>query len=198
MASSARGDPRPATIPALRIWTGRSGTFRLTPGTTRIVIREPDNVALYETAVVFARDLQELLASRFDVVSQADASSRPGDVSLSLSPADGELGAEGYELDVDQSIRISAPTPDGVFYGTRTLLQLLQQHNDIAFGRARDWPTYRERSLLLDIARRYFPPDWLEQRIREMAYLKMNYLHLHISDNEGFGIESSHVIRGEE
>jgi hexosaminidase len=44
--------------------------------------------------------------------------------------------------------------------------------------------------MTIDIARKYFTPSWLERHVREIAYLKMNYLHLHISDNEGFGIQS--------
>ena len=43
---------------------------------------------------------------------------------------------------------------------------------------------------MLDNGRRYFPPAWIKRQIRLMAYLKLNQLHLHFSDNQGFRIES--------
>ncbi len=43
---------------------------------------------------------------------------------------------------------------------------------------------------MLDNGRRYFTPAWIKRQIRQLAYLKLNQLHLHFSDNEGFRIES--------
>ena len=43
---------------------------------------------------------------------------------------------------------------------------------------------------MIDNGRRYFSPAWIKREIRQLAYLKLNQLHLHFSDNEGFRIES--------
>lgn len=48
-----------------------------------------------------------------------------------------------------------------------------------------------ERGLMVDDGRKYFTPVWLGDDVRELAYLKLNTLHLHLSDNEGFRIEST-------
>src|SRR5262249_1056163 len=94
-------------------------------------------------------------------------------------------------------IAVRARKSAGVFYGTRTVLQIIHQSASgkgimLPKGDIRDWPQYQERGLMIDIARKYFTPQWLQRRVLDLAYLKMNYLHLHISDNEGFGIESRH------
>ena len=115
---------------------------------------------------------------------------RAGDVRLALGAADDELGREGYRLRVADAITITGRRPAGAFYGTRTVLQLLRQGERIPAGRARDWPRYPERGLMVDVGRKYFTPRWIRDRIRELAYLKLNLLHLHLSDNQGFRIES--------
>lgn len=199
-SAMSQQDARPQTIPALRSWLAQSGTFMFLPTASRIVVASENWAALSETADVFATDLAHLRGVPFPVANEADTPVHAGDILLRLRAAEADLGQEGYQLDINESIDISATTAVGVFYGTRTLLQLLSQRDSLQFGSARDWPLYRERGMMVDIARRYFPLPWFEHRIREMAYLKMNYLHLHISDNEGFGIESEYVVRaaGEE
>jgi hexosaminidase len=92
---------------------------------------------------------------------------------------------------VGRWISITANTTAGAFYGTRTLLQLFAQKRTIDAGVARDWPRYEERGLMVDIGRKYFTRGWLEARIREMALLKLNYLHLHLSDDQGFRLQST-------
>ena len=89
-------------------------------------------------------------------------------------------------------MRIEARTAAGAFYGTRTVLQLLRRGRQRSRpARARDWPRYPERGLMIDNGRRYFSPAWIKRDgSGELAYLKLNQLHLHFSDNEGFRIES--------
>jgi hexosaminidase len=80
-----------------------------------------------------------------------------------------------------------------VFYGAQTVLQMLRSRPGDATlprGSARDWPTQRERGLLLDAGRKYYSPDFIVQTIREMSYLKLNTLQLHLSDNNAFRLVS--------
>ena len=87
-------------------------------------------------------------------------------------------------------VTIAARTPAGVFYGTRTLLQLLHQHRALPRGSASDWPRYPDRGLMIDLGRRVYPARWIESEIKELAYLKMNILHLHLTDDQRWGIQS--------
>jgi hexosaminidase len=170
----AAAHSKPATIPALREWRPAPGSFQLTES-SRVLGSGAEARRL-------ARELHRPLA--------APGEPRPGDVELVVGTRDRRLGAEGYRLDVGASVRIEAPAAAGVFYGTRSLLQLLARGRRIPAGVARDWPRYPERGLMIDNGRRYFTPAWIKRRIRELSYLKLNQLHLHFSDNEGFRIES--------
>ena len=147
-----------------------------------------------QTARLFAKELA-VLGYHLPVVLEADTQARTGDIRLVLSSAPPVPGPAGYTMAVASTVTIAAPENVGVFYGTRTLLQLFTQGKCLNAGVAVDWPRYPERGLTLDIARKYFSPNWIERHIRELAYLKMNYLHLHISDDQGFGIDSHWVPR---
>lgn len=174
---------RPLTIPALSEWEPASGTFTLGEG-ARIVA----SPAFAQVAQTFAEDLQALTGHALPVIGDAAA---PGDIELASEICDATLGVEGYRLTIGDTLRIRALAPNGAFYGTRTVLQLLHQSSQIAAGRARDVPRYPERGMMVDAGRKYFTAAWFALHVRELAYLKMNYLHIHFSDNQGFRIEST-------
>ena len=142
-------------------------------------------------ARLFASDLRRLTGRATPVLAGPGLVPRPGDVELRLGSTDRRLGREGYRLEVGAALHIEARTAAGVFYGTRSVLQLLHGRRTIPAGRARDWPRYPERGLMIDNGRRYFSPGWIRREIRELAYLKLNQLHLHFSEDQGFRIESS-------
>jgi hexosaminidase len=171
-ASSAEAaNPRPFTIPALRHWNGGSGSYVL-PNAPRIV--GPRRLS----------GIARTLASELH-----GSTRRKGDIRLAL--VTGVRRAEGYKLSIGRhGVRIAARTPTGVFWGTRTLLQLLHRGRRLPIGRARDWPRYPDRGLMVDNGRKYFKPKWIAREIKRLSYLKLNRLHMHFSDNEGFGIES--------
>ena len=153
----------------------------------RIVLRPVDRRRLSDTAGILAADLQRHSAS--DRASSSGAAD-PGDIRLGLAARDRRLGGEGYELTIGAMATIRARTATGVFYGTRTLLQLVHQSPVIARGWARDWPRYPERGVMIDLGRRVYPASWIEAEIRRMAYLKLNLLHLHLTDDQRWGIDS--------
>jgi hexosaminidase len=170
---AASADARkPFTVPALREWKAAHGSYRLPPK-PRIVA----GPRLRGVARTLAHDLHGRVAKRH------------GDVRLQLRAAG--VPREGYRLRITRDgVRIAARTPTGAFWGTRTLLQLVRTHRRIPNGHARDWPRYPDRGLMLDNGRKYFTPKWIAREIRRLSYLKLNRLHLHFSDNEGFRIES--------
>ena len=175
---------RPATVPALRSFEAAPGHFVL-PRSPRILASDP---RLASTAQVFAADLRALTGRRVRVVRTGVA--RPGDLVLRLGAPDRRIGPEGYTLVIGTTIVVRARTTAGVFYGTRSLLQLLRGRGRVPAGVAVDWPSYPERGLMVDVARRPFSLGWLESHIRELAYLKLNQLHLHLTDNEGWRLAS--------
>ncbi|MEN5075225.1 glycoside hydrolase family 20 protein, partial [Isoptericola cucumis] len=145
--------------------------------------------ALRSEGELLARDLQLAghVRRRPEVV--VTTRPRPTDIVLEVADLPEVPHPEGYVLSADDGLRISAPTGAGVFWGTRSLVQLLRS------GRPRgtvvDWPELDERALMLDIGRKYWTPEWIKALIREMSYLKLNTLQLHISEGLGFGIEST-------
>jgi hexosaminidase len=179
----------PQTIPAAQEWHayGNPGaTFTLAAGAS-IVVPPGAPADLVDAANVLLDDLQ---AAGVQLAVVRGASAKAGDIALALDIADPTLGTEGYVLTIGTSVTIHGATAAGVFWGSRTLLQLLRQSMTLPNAAARDWPAYPERGFMLDVGRAYFTPSWLENQIRDLAYVKLNMFHLHLSDSEGYRIES--------
>ena len=109
-------------------------------------------------------------------------------------------GDEGYELTITEDlVTISGAAPAGVFYGVQTLRQLLppsieassvqQGPWEIATGTIKDSPEYNYRGMMLDVARHFFGVDDVKRLIDLLAIYKINHLHLHLSDDQGWRIE---------
>jgi hexosaminidase len=101
---------------------------------------------------------------------------------------------ESYQLEVsDQKVRLTAPTAVGALRGLETLLQLLSTHRDGYFFpavRIQDQPRFRWRGLLIDIGRHYEPTEVLKRNLDAMAAVKLNVLHWHLTEDQGFRVES--------
>jgi len=113
----------------------------------------------------------------------------PGAVRFAADPA---LAPEAYRLTVNSgTVRIEASDYAGFFNGSRTLLQLLRQspEGELAPMTIEDAPRFRWRGLMLDVARHYFPPEFLYKLVDRLAEVKMNVLHLHLTDDQGWRIE---------
>jgi hexosaminidase len=119
-----------------------------------------------------------------------------GALSLLLHPTAASGGDESYELEVTpRSVAIRAPKPAGLFYGAQTLLQLLDL--EIAAGHGcvlpcvsiKDSPRYPWRGFMLDSSRHFHTPDTIRRILDQMAYLKLNVLHWHLIDDQGWRIE---------
>lgn len=135
-------------------------------------------------------DEGKLLSEELRIAYRGTAAARAGDVELALRSGSG--AAESYTLTTSGGrVRITGPDQAGVFYGTRTLKQSLRADGVMPEGVVRDSPSRPQRGLNLDIARKYYTPGWIEDRLREMADLKLNMLGLHFSDDQGFRIEST-------
>ncbi|MEV4611560.1 family 20 glycosylhydrolase [Kitasatospora sp. NPDC049258] len=175
----------PQTVPALRQWTAGSGSYTFTAG-SRIVVDPAYTAQLADEAATFADDLGQL-AGRSVAVTTGTAGA--GDIALTLG--DDTLPAEGYRLTVAAAVTVRAGTDTGAFLGTRTVLQLLHRSATVPAGTAVDWPAKAERGLMIDQGRKFFTVAWVKQHIKELAYLKLNYFHFHLSDTYGFRLESA-------
>lgn len=177
-------NPAPRVIPSLREWRGASGWYAFGPA-SRLVLDPSAADQLGDTVAVFQSDLSAIVGRAPLIVSTPAPQS--GDIVLALSGPDTQLGAEGYLLTIGATTTIRAPTRAGVFYGTRSVLQMLAQdvaHSRLPKGAARDFPTYQERGFMLDVARKFFSLDFLKDYVRFMAWFKLNDFHLHLNDNE--------------
>ncbi len=97
---------------------------------------------------------------------------------------------EGYHLSVTPTaITITAKTKAGAFYGMQTLLQLEAQSKNIPVLEIDDAPAFGYRGLMLDVGRHIMPVSFIKQLIDVMAMQKMNNLHLHLTEDQGWRIE---------
>jgi hexosaminidase len=123
-------------------------------------------------------------------------------ISIAVDPST-STGPEGYELTIDTSaITLKASTPAGIFYGVQTLRQLLpywSEYEAIMYQRPRpatlpalriqDAPRYAWRGAMLDVSRHFFTVEDVKRYVDLLALHKMNRLHLHLADDQGWRIE---------
>lgn len=149
-----------------------------------------------EEATVIAKLLSTFFhqASGYELaVSDASIDQGPGNVQLELN-GDTSLGEEGYELSITtDSVLISANCPAGLFYGVQTLRQLLPTRPsgivNLPGVSIRDIPRFVWRGAMLDVARHFFGVEDVKRYIDLIAQYKINRLHLHLSDDQGWRIE---------
>lgn len=117
--------------------------------------------------------------------------SRPGELTLGED--------ESYRLKVDSGgVLLRAPTDLGALHGLETLLQLLDADGDGPYLPAvavEDRPRFAWRGLMIDVARHFMPVEVLRRNVDAMARLKLNVLHLHLTDDQGFRVESQRQPR---
>jgi hexosaminidase len=163
----------PAVVPKPVSLAATGGSFRIGAGTTLSVA--PSTSETRRVAVELAHVLGVPLV-------RAD-----GKIALELGgPA--RLGDEGYELTVvPGSVRLVARAPAGLFHGVQTIRQLVLAGGPrIPAVTIRDRPRFAWRGAMLDVARHFVPVRGVERFIDLMALYKLNRLHLHLSDDQGW------------
>lgn len=97
---------------------------------------------------------------------------------------------EGYVIDITpKGIFIKAKSEAGIFYAKETLAQIVGDNPTVRCMTIVDYPRFPYRGLMLDISRHYRDKDFILKQIDAMAKLKMNRLHLHLTDAAGWRIE---------
>lgn len=183
--------PKPVSVLA----TGK--TFFITKETT--IATAPRSSGLIDIGQYLAGKLKP--ATGFDLlVTEASGNPPSGSIYLTTTGGDAQLGEEGYELIITEDlIKLVANKPAGLFLGVQTLRQLLpakiEQSTaqegpwEIATGTIRDYPEYAWRGSMLDVARHFFSVEDVKRYIDLIAHYKMNIMHIHLSDDQGWRIE---------
>jgi len=178
--------PQPVSVEA----TGHA--FKLNSSVT--VYYEENVDGLEQTARYLAAELSRITGENFNVES-ANVTPRSG-IFLSVTTDDNDLGMEGYFLSIGKKlVGIKAKSTAGCFYAAKTFLQTLPvkvaagETLTIPTGTIRDFPEYGYRGAMLDVSRHFFGVEDVKRFIDFLATYKMNVLHLHLSDDQGWRIE---------
>ncbi len=180
-------------VPASVAW-GR-GVLRLDSTATIDVVRHED-ARLSRAIARFRGRLERRLGAE---MSHAPASSAATatfriDVASAGDAVQSVNENESYTITVDsERVTLQAPTVTGALRGLETLMQLLTQREgryELPAVAIRDAPRYPWRGLLVDVARHFIPVEGIKRTLDGMAAVKLNVLHWHLTDDQGFRIES--------
>jgi hexosaminidase len=130
----------------------------------------------------------------------AGGSAPDSNIVVAIDASRSDLGAEGYELNATRTtVRVVASQPAGLFYGVQTLRQLLPpgiEHQGwynrklkLPVAHVVDKPRFEWRGGMLDVSRHFLPPADVKRFIDVYALYKLNRLHLHLSDDQGWRID---------
>jgi hexosaminidase len=128
----------------------------------------------------------------------ARGASQDRSIALAITPT--LVATDGYKLQITPTqVRISASNANGLFNGIQTLRQLLpvSVEHRAAVGRrlwlpaaeVADWPRFQWRGMMIDVSRHFLPPRDIKRFIDNLALYKINRLHLHLADDQGWRIE---------
>ncbi|MBK9094661.1 MAG: beta-N-acetylhexosaminidase [Anaerolineae bacterium] len=174
------------------------GAFVLTADTQIRV--EPPTAPLLALGHDLAAHLRPATGFELPVVTGAPAA---GQLRLTTVGADPALGAEGYQLMIQpDAVTLTAPQPAGLHWGLQTLRQRLPAASAwptvqpgpwlLPCGSVRDLPRFAWRGFMLDVARHFFDVPTIKRIIDLLALHKLNRLHLHLTDDQGWRL---HIAR---
>jgi len=190
-----------AIIPEPVLLTQKEGEFTLPK---RITIETSTGPEMKEVIATLRERLSVPTGSKVIVLGNAQTAT----IKLTLNKkADEVLGKEGYNLAVTpKGIFIKANESAGLFYGVQSLVQLFPK--EIVSNKyvaniswvapcveITDYPRFKWRGLMFDVARHFFTKAEVEEYIDNMVKYKMNLLHLHLTDDEGWRIEIKSLPR---
>jgi len=183
--------PKPVSL------TPSAGTFTLTNSSSIFFEGHSDGIL----------NVSKYLADRLSpatgfpmAVKPLTAKPSAGNIYLKLGQNDAQLGDEGYQLTIKhEMITLTANKPSGLFNGIQTIRQLFPPKIEssslqsgpwqIPDGVICDFPEYSYRGVMLDVARHFFQIGDVKRYIDLIALYKMNVMHLHLSDDQGWRIE---------
>jgi hexosaminidase len=187
-AGPSAASPYRALIPRPVRAQPSPGAFTL-DARTRVVVK-PASAELRRVGEYLAERLADVSGVE-PSVGTARGTLDPGAILLTTRAQAPTLGAEGYELRVRRAgIVLDARRPEGVFRGVQTLLQLLPPQGGVSVpaGTVVDGPRFAWRGFMLDVARHFFGVEEVKRLIDLAAAYKLNRLHLHLTDDQGWRV----------
>jgi hexosaminidase len=181
----------PTLMPIPQSVEFESGAKRINPS-LKIHIQGPDIRQIKTYLKIFA---QQLTSFHHTSIELNYGKLKDADLSLfcekKSSPIFHLEKDESYQLSIDEKqIHIRSKDCQTLFWGLQTLLQLYDKNGMFPAVEIEDHPRFKWRGLLIDVARQWQTIETLKRNIDAMAYVKMNILHLHLSDDQGFRVES--------
>ncbi|QLJ00263.1 beta-N-acetylhexosaminidase [Streptomyces sp. NEAU-sy36] len=187
-ARAAAPVPLDRVVPAPASVTPGGAPYRITRGTA---VRVDDSAEVRRVGAYLTGILRPSTGYPLPLTDHG------GGIRLHLAKSG--LGAEGYRLHSGpDGVTLTADTPAGLFHGVQTLRQLLPPAVEkksvsrrswrIAGGTIEDRPRYAYRGAMLDVSRHFFGVGQVKRYIDELALYKINELHLHLSDDQGWRI----------
>jgi hexosaminidase len=114
----------------------------------------------------------------------------PDSIHLAIDPDLEGTGPEGYRMRItEKGVAITAPATAGLYYAGRSLLQLADGDHRLPQCEIHDQPRFAWRGLMLDCSRTFQSLDYLRATLDRMAFYKLNVLHLHLTDDQGWRLE---------
>lgn len=178
----------PNIIPAVSQWQAGNGNFTISANT---VFKYKESVSTQRTIAIFLEDLNALRGMQ--QIPPAKSNTHKSYIIIKIKPKQhqSQVQKESYSLQIKPGrIVIKAADEAGVFYATRTLLQLAASATDkqtIPCYSIKDTPAYPFRGFMLDVGRKFFPISQLKDYICRMSWYKMNQLQLHLNDQAFHG-----------
>jgi hexosaminidase len=193
---SVKAQDSSPVIPRPQLVSSMQGSFTINAATR--IVHAPGQEAAKTTATYLAGLMRP--STGFSLPITAGTSTSGNQIRLELVSGDASIGSEGYHLNVtSKGINLKASTAAGLFYGVQTLRQLLPAAVEAATPQSAAWvvpaqqikdrPEYGYRGAMLDVARHFFGVTDVKRFIDLIAAYKMNILHLHLSDDQGWRIE---------
>ncbi len=179
--ADSEANAKPAVIPELQEWHGKKGDFALSK-TGKLIVGD---ASLLDVAKMFQEDYHEVTGFNLSEVKTGSKEDvKAGDFYFGFVSEEDGLGKEGYAMDIDDVVFVEAEQGTGVYWATRTILQILKQTNGIIpKGLVRDYPKFEVRAFSIDVGRKPFTLDALYEFAENMSWYKMNSLQVHLSDN---------------
>src|SRR5882724_6570488 len=178
-------------------FTMKQGLFELTASFTVAIKNDNRDSVLVPASNIFYQTLNRRTGVFFST-QRLDGKINPDSASMIVTahnPSVAMIGIdESYSLEITpQKIALEAATTEGALHGLQTILQLVENHEGkyyLPCISISDTPRFNWRGFMIDASRHFIPAEAIERNIDAMAAVKMNVLHWHLTDDEGFRVES--------
>jgi len=183
-------------IPRPEFVQKHSGTFILSENASICI--NPGSIEITAIGEYLSEKLRPSTGYQLNVVAVSGPPEN-GNIYITTVGGDPALGEEGYHLTVENNlVTLVAHRPAGLFRGIQTIRQLLPPSIENSTRQSGRWeietctitdrPRFEWRGMMLDVARHFFTVENVKRVIDLIAYYKINRLHLHLSDDQGWRI----------